>query len=249
MQLIRATHSGKDKTLAIWDFGSNYSAPHLSGAWGIISKSRQAVEGLWSMTSTIEADERRSESAKRDDVRAQALQRASEIGQLQKQLNALHAQHTATKLKLSAVPEYNAETGAAMAILDIEIAKHVAAMEPAKRTALTQFGSDQRAVDALLRVPPIISGLSAEQLSALTEIAVNRRHPDKSRELAEQSLALDRAAEAVQRAFETAADSLDLDSKVAAAGGEAALIRHHRAEIVEGIHARQQNEAQADDDA
>lgn len=159
---IEAAHSGKVAKLALWELGTNYSAPHLSGAWNLIQKSRQAVEGLWSMTSTIEADERRSPKAQADDIRAQRLQRASEIGKLQRQLIGLRANHEAAKKKLSAVPEYNAETGAAQAIIDLEIAKHVAAMPASKRAALVQFGSDQRVVDALLRVPPIISGAAAK---------------------------------------------------------------------------------------
>ena len=69
-----------------------------------------------------------------------------------------------------------------MAILDVEIARQVTAMEPSKRAALVQFGHDQRTVDALLRVPPIISGLTPEQVSSLTEIAVARRHPDQARD-------------------------------------------------------------------
>ncbi len=146
------------------------------------------------------------------------------------------------------MPEYNAETGAAMAILDVEIAKHVAAMEPSKRAAMLQFGSDQRTVDALLRVPPIISGMTPEQVSALTEIAVARRHPEQARELAEQGLALDRAAEALHRGFQTVADGLELDDRVACAAGDAALIRDVRPEIVGGIHDRlEQAEAQDDD--
>lgn len=153
---IEAAHSGKVAKLALWELGTNYNAPHLSGAWGLIVKSRQAVEGLWSMAATIEADDRRSDSAKADDIRAQRLQRASEIGKLQQQLIGLRANHNAAKMKLSAVAPYDAETGAAQAIIDLEIAKHVAAMPASKRATLVQFGSDQRVVDALLRVPPII---------------------------------------------------------------------------------------------
>ncbi|TXI32462.1 MAG: hypothetical protein E6Q69_08920 [Aquipseudomonas alcaligenes] len=246
---IEAAHSGKVAKLALWELGTNYNAPHLSGAWGLIVKSRQAVEGLWSMASTIEADDRRSDSAKADDIRAQRLQRASEIGKLQRQLIGLRANHEAAKRKLSAVAPYTAEDGAAMAILDVEIARQVTAMEPSKRAALVQFGHDQRTVDALLRVPPIISGLTPEQVSSLTEIAVARRHPDQARELAEQGLALDRAESAVRRAFEVTADGLSLDERVSAAGGDAGLIRHVRPETVERIHDRLQaeDEAQADD--
>lgn len=247
---IEAAHSGKVAKLALWELGTNYNAPHLSGAWGLIVKSRQSVEGLWSMAATIEADDRRSDSAKADDIRAQRLQRASEIGKLQQQLIGLRASHEAAKKKLSAVAEYDAEAGAAMAIIDLEIAKHIATMEPSKRAALVQFGHDQRTVDALLRVPTIISGLTPEQVSSLTEIAVARRHPEQARELAEQGLALDRAAEAVHRGFEAVADGLELDDRVACAAGDAALIRDVRPSIVEGIHDRlQQAEAQDDDDA
>lgn len=245
---IEAAHSGKVAKLALWELGTNYNAPHLSGAWGLIVKSRQTVEGLWSMASTIENDDRRSDSAKADDIRAQRLQRASEIGKLQQQLIGLRANHNAAKMKLSAVAPYNAETGAGMAILDVEIARQVAAMEPSKRAAMLQFGGDQRVVDALLRTPTIISGLSPEQVSNLTEIAVARRHPEQSRELAEQSLALDRAESAVRRAFEVTADGLSLDERVAAAGGDAGLIRHVRPETVERIHDRLEAEGEAQDD-
>lgn len=248
MQTVRATYAGKDKLLTLWDF-DGYNDPHLSPAWGLIAKARQTLESYWAVEQTTMANDRLSTSAKRDDTRAQALQRASQLGELQRQLHALKQKHETDRVQLSAVAPYNAENGAAMAILDIEIAKQVAAMEPAKRAALLVLGGDQRTVDALLRVPSIISGLSGEQLSSLTEIAVARRHPQKAAELAEQSLAIERAGAAVRLAFEELTAGLDLSAKVAAAQGDPGLIRHHAAEVIEDVYQRQQRENQADDDA
>lgn len=247
MQFIRATHSGKDKALAIWDF-AGYSDPHLSPAWGVITKARQAVEGYWSMSSTIESNERLNDAAKRDDKRAQAIMRASQIGEAKRQLNGLQRSFEQKKAQLLPVQKYDPADAATVAI-DMEIARRFAQLEPTKQTAFLAFGEDQRVVDALLRLPTFVTGLSGEQYSKLVELSVARKYPEQAKQLAEEALALERAQESLTIAFEQLTGDMSLDEKVAAAGGDSGLIRRVPGEVVDSISERLQNEAQADDDA
>jgi hypothetical protein len=219
---LRATSGGEDRIVGMWRHAQDGV---FSGLYAIATEARNHVSGLQIAASNFNSDTRLSAQAKKDDIKNSAKDRLYFLGQLQRKLDDVRAIHNAQAARLSAVKPHRDGDAAAVQI-DLALAGMLRAMDPAERNSQLLTGTNKAYVDAVLRLPRELSGISADWYARVQKEAMVRASPREAQEAEELYQAADDAQETIKRAFDLIwKDSgISLDDRVAAAGDSAHVL-------------------------
>lgn len=145
----------------------------------------------------IRENPRLSDGAKLQDTKNAVVRATRELGQVQHKLTAAVEAVGVQRSKLAAVKPY-VDGDVATVQIDLALAAHLrtlAGPEREKFVAGLHDGTNQRAVDAVLRLPNALTGLSPELLAMVEARAIERANPGQVREFQELSLSARRAQE------------------------------------------------------
>ncbi|MDB5984761.1 MAG: hypothetical protein JWQ69_5776 [Pseudomonas sp.] len=222
VQNLRATSGGKDRIVGMWRHAQDGA---FSGLYGIATEARNHVTGLQIAAMNFNSDARLSDQAKKADIKGAAKDRLYFLGQLQRKLDEMRAIHNAQAARLSAVKPYRDGDAAAVQI-DLALAGMLRAMNPAERNAQLLAGTNKAYVDAVLRLPRELSGISTDWYARVQKEALVRASPREAQESEDLYQAAEDAQDTIKRAFDLIwKDSgINLDDRVAAAGDSANVL-------------------------
>lgn len=216
-QTIRAVMNGKEHMLGIWRTKSNGNFETL---YKIAHDTKREIESFTQRTDKIQSDPRRTALAMKEDVTATAGDSLKHLGGLQQHLNQEKAKVNARAASLSTVTPYQAND-VATPLIDLEISRMLRDMPDAKRAATLSGVGDQRVRDAVLRLPPTLTGVTPEQHARLQRQTIEAMHPRDAAEIADLQTAIEDAQVAVKKAWKILSLGVDLEDQVKAAGSDA----------------------------
>lgn len=216
---LRATAGGKDRIIGFWRHGDSGV---FAGLYEIAREARNNVEGLQIASMNINSDKRLSEDAKREDRKGAAKGRLQFLGQLQRRLDEVRLAHNKRAAEMSAVTPYRDGDFSAVQI-DLALATQLRAMTPAERNAELLIGTNKAYVEASLRLPRELTGISADWYARVQKEAIARAHPHAAQEMEDLYQAAEDAQDAVRTAFGLIVidGGISLDERVEAAGESA----------------------------
>lgn len=181
--------------------------------WHAAMGARADAANLIDSTVTIRTDERRSDVAKTDDVRAAAQHALRELGKRHQAIEGHAAAIGAERAKVAAVPPYAGD--AAEALVDLELARMLREMGADARlkalAGLVGGAGDDRMVNAILRLPRQLTGVSDEAWRVILSRTIERRHPEAVREFLQLEAAEGTARMVLRRAVEIVTEGSGLD--------------------------------------
>lgn len=241
---IKSVYAGKEKLLGIWSTGTNGKNGDL---YSIANAGRSAVDGLAMASQTIQADARRSELAKKDDIKEAARFRLKQIAQAQHELNKRKAQAKEEMMQFLSVPAYR-DGDASTVQIDLALAQLVRNMNPSEKTALALSGRDDRMVEACLRLPAALTGLSESLKQKMQTEAGKRKDPIKAQELEDYDQGLQEAQVCLNRSWGFVAESagVGFNDQIAAGGNRDLMQRYPESMIDHAIKKKEQ--AKKDED-
>jgi len=248
MKTLRAESGGRSRLVGMWNFPETGPFADL---YAVARDARNHVEGLQIAARGILNDPRRSDSAKQEDIRATAKDRLYFLGQLQRDFERYKEKVKERADKVSAVQPYRDNDPIAVQI-DLALAAQLRAMEPAQRNATLLAGTDKAYVDAALRLPRELSGISHEWYARITKEALVRANPREAQEIAELTEAVGAAQETLRTAFGLISSDagISLDDRVDAAGEAAKeLVQGPAESTIERIQDRLERVKQEEDAA
>lgn len=163
----------------------------------------------------IRENPRLSDGAKLQDSKAAVVRALREVGQVQRTLTAAVEAVGVQRSKLAAVKPY-VDGDVATVQIDLALAAHLrtlAGPEREKFVAGLHDGTNQRAVDAVLRLPNALTGLSPELLAMVEARAIERANPGQVREFQELAQSARRAQEIVAEASRAVTQAAKLDAR------------------------------------
>lgn len=172
--------------LASWRFPRDGKFSQL---WNITVGARATLSQLLKKLDSIKEDPRLSEVAQKEDAKAAALEAMEDVGQRQRALNTAISKSEAEFMVVAAIPQYGGATAAADAVIDCEIARHFRTLTGDDRSEFIKrmlSGEYEREIDAALRLPDSLFGLTQEAKLAVGNSALQRKNPgavDEFREL------------------------------------------------------------------
>lgn len=236
---ISATMNGNHKFLGIWQtgrrdgrFGTLYELAH---------DARRVLEGHWQAVGIIQGDARRSAFAQKEDIITDAQKRLRDIGALTNKFLSMRQEVEKEAAELARVPGYDGD--AAQVAIDLELAKYIQAMEPAKRVNQLMMGSDPDLVRAVLRLPTALTGISTSFRAKVLREEIYRREPAKSQDHEDFQGALDNVSSALSAVWKViaAAGQVDLAKQIESAGNADAahvVLPRQNSEVISGIAAK-----------
>lgn len=248
---LRANIGGRERIIGLWPTREDGPFKDL---FSIAREARNHVEGLSIATQNIRNDARLSEQAKKQDTYATAKDRLYFLGQLQRNFEVFKGHVDERASKMTAVKSYRDSDPAAVHI-DIALAAQLRAMGPAERNATLLMGTEKAFVDAALRLPRELTGISGEWYARIVKEAVARANPREADELEDLYQAVSAAQETLQHAFEIIGKEagITLDDRVEQAGESAKdLVKGPAESTIERIQDRlalAQEEADAEEEA
>lgn len=248
MKTLRAESGGKSRLVGMWKFPE---AGPFADLYAVAREARNHVEGLQIAAMGIINDARRSDSAKQEDIRATAKDRLYFLGQLQRDFEKYKEKVKERADKVTAVKPYRDNDPIAVQI-DLALAAQLRAMSPAERNATLLAGTDKAYVDAALRLPRELSGVSSEWYARITKEALVRANPREAQEIADLTEAADAAQDALRTAFGliSADAGISLDERVDAAGEAAKeLVQGPAESTIERIQERLERVKQEEEEA
>ncbi|WP_060546637.1 hypothetical protein [Pseudomonas sp. NBRC 111136] len=248
VKTLRAISGGKERIVGLWRHPEDGK---FAEAFRFAREARNHVEGLQIAHMNINGNDRLSTTAKAEDRYKASKERLQFIGQLQRGIDTLRSQNLERASRLAAVPPYR-DSDAVSVQIDLALAAQLRAMEPAARNAALIAGTHQVFVNAALRLPRELTGISADWHARILKEAIARAHPREAQEVEDMTQAIEDAQEAVRVAFDIIqSDSgMSLVDKVEAAGDSAAaLVTGVSPGTVERISERLAAQAKAEDDA
>lgn len=237
MKTLRAESGGKSRLVGMWKFPETGPFADL---YAVAREARNHVEGLQIAAMGILGDGRRSDAAKKDDIHATAKDRLYLLGQLQRDFEKYKEKVKERADKASAVKPYRDNDPIAVQI-DLALAAQLRAMQPAERNATLLAGTDKAYIDAALRLPRELSGVSSEWYARITKEALVRANPREAQEIADLTEAVDAAQDTLRTAFGliSADAGISLDDRVDAAGdGAKDLVQGPAESTIERIQDR-----------
>lgn len=219
VKTLRATSAGKDRIIGFWRHPEDGKFADL---YRLACDARNHVEGLQIASMNIGSDKRLSEQAKKEDRQKAAKERLGFLGQLQRRLDAVRDAHQERASRMSAVQPYRDGDSASVQI-DLALAAQLRAMEPAARNATLLAGTDKAYIQAALRLPRELSGVSSDWYARIQKEAIVRANPTEAQEVEDMYQAVDDAQEAIKSAFGIIVidTGISLDDRVGAAGESA----------------------------
>ncbi|MBV4522596.1 hypothetical protein KVG88_21250 [Pseudomonas sp. SWRI74] len=248
MKTLRAESGGKSRLVGMWKFPE---AGPFADLYAVAREARNHVEGLQIAAMGIINDARRSDSAKQEDIRATAKDRLYLLGQLQRDFEKYKEKVKERADKVTAVKPYRDNDPIAVQI-DLALAAQLRAMSPPERNATLLAGTDKAYVDAALRLPRELSGVSSEWYARITKEALVRANPREAQEIADLTEAADAAQDALRTAFGliSADAGISLDERVDAAGEAAKeLVQGPAESTIERIQERLERVKQEEEES
>lgn len=227
VETFHATANGKHHMLGLWRTAPTGRTGELRD---IAKRALLAVEGFEIKRGMIENDKRRSQIAKNEDVREDALDRLKEMGKAMQSLHERRKAIEAEAASLMAVKPYAGD--AAAALIDLALAERLRNMDIAERNAALIIGADRDLINAVLRLPPALTDVSPELRARVMRTTLERERPIEAQEHEDLQIALQDATAILQRSFQVVKQvgGISLDEQVVAAGtAEAAheLVKTH----------------------
>ena len=190
--------------------------------WNLTMGARATAGNYLDSRDTIANNARLSDPAKAEDTKAAARRALTDLGDSQRDLNELTAKLNETRLKLAEIPS----AGPEQTLIDLELARYFRAAPEAERsnllTAMTE-GSAPQLIDALLRLPGVLFGVTEELRTVIEQNAIARRSPDEVRQAGEMSDAIRTAQAVLSKSVRivTEAQSLSLQEQMTSLGADA----------------------------
>ncbi|WP_397450858.1 hypothetical protein [Pseudomonas sp. NA-150] len=224
---LRATSGGKDRIVGMWRHAQDGI---FSGLYQIATDARNHVSGLQIAAMNFNSDTRLSAEAKKDDIKSAAKDRLYFLGQLQRKLDEVRAIHKTQAARLTSVTPYRDGDSIAVQI-DLALAAQLRAMTPSERTSHLLMGTTKAYVDAMLRLPRELSGVSPDWYARVQKEALIRANPREAQEFEDLYQAAEDAQDTIHRAFQLIGkdSGISLDDQVGAAGDSAN-------DLVTGVH-------------
>ena len=221
---IAITHGTQFHYLAHWAHARD---GEFSFLWHAANSARTEGARFFTRRDAVLADQRLSDSAKREDEKKIALDILHSLGQLQRNLNDAIAGHDAERQHLAQVQP---SKDPAQMLLDIELARSFRDLSPGDRKAMMGMlvdGREPRMVDAIMRLPALLFGISPEALDVIRSNAIARSHPEDVGRLQELHAAAQTTQRVISRvvALVTDASSLTLQERMISLG-DGAWQRH-----------------------
>lgn len=248
MKTLRAESGGKSRLVGMWKFPETGPFADL---YAVAREARNHVEGLQIAAMGIISDDRRSDSAKQEDIRATAKDRLYFLGQLQRDFEKYKEKVKERADKLTAVKPYRDNDPIAVQI-DLALAAQLRAMPPAERNATLLAGTDKAYIDAALRLPRELSGVSSEWYARITKEALVRANPREAQEIADLTEAVDAAQDTLRTAFGLISTDagISINERVDAAGEAAKeLVQGPAESTIERIQERLERVKQEEEEA
>lgn len=219
VKTLRAISAGKERVIGLWRHREDGKFAEL---YRLASEARSHVEGLQIASMNIGSDKRLSEAAKKEDRQKAAKERLSFLGQLQRKLDVARDAHQERASKVSAFQPYRDGDSISVQI-DLALAAQLRAMDPAARNAMLLFGTEKSYIQAALRLPRELSGVSSDWYARIQKEAIVRANPAEAQEIEDIYQAVDDAQEALRTAFGIIVvdAGIGLDDRVGAAGESA----------------------------
>lgn len=217
MQTITSALNGNVKRLTFW------RAERHDGRTGelykLVQGAKSVLEGHWQAAGMIEADARRSESAKADDTAADARDRLRALGKLVRDFTRQHQEAEQEAAALLAIPEYG-PNDAPQVLIDLALAERMRGMDAAALAPKLLTGTDPAMLRAAVRLPTALTGLSESLRARAMREAVYRDQPARAQEVEDVQTALVDTRRALQVAWRelVAAGRIDLAEQVEVAG-------------------------------
>jgi len=233
-ETIKAIVAGKDRIIAVWEW------QQAGDLYTITKNAAREIEHTNLRLDRIINNSRLSAEAKRDDRKDAGLDSLKTLAKSAARLEGLRVEHQARTNRLAAVAPYS-DGDAATALIDLEIARHLAAMkDESARVIMLVTGEQPRLTEAVLRLPPMLSGLSDAEHRRISAAAIERANPTESRLVADEAEQLNTASKAVTKAFKLIVEmtGAELVAQVAVAGEQAAQLVNVPQNVIESIQAR-----------
>lgn len=250
MKTLRAESGGRTRLVGMW---RHPEAGAFADLYAVARNARNHVEGLQLAAMNILGDNRRSKMAMDEDIRSAAKERLQLLGQLQRDFEIYKGKVKDRADRLTAVKPYRDNDPIAVQI-DLALAAQLRSMKPEQRNAILLAGTDRAYMDAVLRLPRELSGVSSEWYARITKEAIARANPREAQEIADLTEAADDAQDALRTAFGliSADAGISLDDRVGAAGeGAKELVQGPAETTIERIQdrlARAQKEEDEEDE-
>lgn len=247
---LRATIGGRERIIGFWPTREDGAFKDL---YAIAREARNHVEGLSIATDNIRSDTRLSDQAKKQDAAATAKDRLYFLGQLQKNFEVFKSHVDERAAKLTAVKPYR-ECDPSTVHIDIALAAQFRAMKSSEQNATVLMGTQKAYVDAVLRLPRELTGVSGDWYARVVKEAAARANPREAQEIEELYQAVSAAQETLQQAFEIVGKEAGatIEERVQAAGeGAKELVKGVMEPTIERIQdrlARAQEELDAEDE-
>lgn len=216
-ETIKSIAGGKDHILALWEGTTD------SELYSIAKAAGRELENTALRINRIVNDDRRSEIAKRDDRKEAGLDSLNALSKMIGQLQVAQNKHLARANNLSAVASYRDGDTSTVAI-DLEIGRRLSQMpNEQQRMIMLVSGENPRIVDAVLRLPAFLSGLSDAEYRRVYTAAINRKNPEEFDSIQQEADDIEVATGAVKKAFKVIVEQTgaDLVAQVKATGGHA----------------------------
>jgi len=197
---IYVAFNGKSpRMLTIW--------PH--GRSGVFGELYQRVERAGNILTSFErkrqqirADQRLSAKAKLDDERT-AAKEAVEALRVSRSLLRSAAERLAEEQRAVVAVEPYKPNDVATVLIDLALGEHIRGMDPAKLVRSYRLGDgDPRLLEAMVRLPTALTGLTSEQHQACVTQAIYQRDPAQAQVREAYAEALQLAESAYRKAGE-----------------------------------------------
>ncbi len=184
-------------------------AGDFNALWEAANGARGTLRGFVTKRGNISTDTRLSDVAKQDDVRKAAVNALTELGGRQRALSTAIEATNSRRMALAKVKDPTP----ADAVYDVEVGRYLRSLQGDARQAFVRdlmTGAEPRAVEAVLRQPAFLTGLTPQMLGIIRSAAVERAHPEE----AEKLKALDEAAQTAQRVLQKVAQTISSEVKL-----------------------------------
>jgi len=223
--------NGKDRILAVWQ------GDQSSELYNIAKLAGREVENTGLRLNRIAGDARLSSEAKRDDRKEAGVESLRSLAKFSTRLEALRGDYQERLNRLAAVTPYR-DGDTATPLIDMEIARKLGAMEDASaRRLLLLTGEQPRLTEAVLRLPPFLSGLTDAEHRRISTASLERSNPEGLSMITQEGEDLDSATKAVLKAFRLVVEvtGAELLTQIEAAGEHAEALVNADPDVVRSL--------------
>lgn len=223
MTMIQAVVDGKEHLLAVWpdDLIAGDTAPIRT----IVTNAARILEDFGRVAERIRGDERLSATAQVEDQRAAATERLKQMATQQKALNEAAQKLSDRRNALLAVEPYRDGDHAAVAI-DLALAEQLRGADAAYLSSVLVLGTNPRLLQAIVRLPAELTGLSEDIKRAAIRNAAFHDKPVEASAVDNLGDAIEHAQAGLTRAFRVLATlgGVDFAEQHALVGGDLAQL-------------------------